>query len=75
LCVCSYAFLLNGSGKSTTTAILKEKNIPVIDADEIAREGMETDKYYQSLCATYDSALLNGHLRMCSDAVWEKAQP
>ena len=49
-----------GSGKTTVSDIFKEKNIPIIDTDVIAREIVEPNKLaYKEIIKTFGEAVLN----------------
>ena len=49
-----------GSGKTTISDLFREKNIPIIDTDVIAREIVEPNKLaYQEIIKTFGEAVLN----------------
>ena len=49
-----------GSGKTTISDIFKEKNIPIIDTDVIAREIVEPNKLaYREIIKKFGEAILN----------------
>ena len=49
-----------GSGKTTISDIFKEKNVPIIDTDVIAREIVEPNKLaYREIIKTFGEVILN----------------
>lgn len=49
-----------GSGKTTVSDVFKEKNIPIIDTDVIAREIVEPNKLaYKEIIKTFGEEILN----------------